>query len=570
MRTNLVFWSKLAPWLLACAALVFCSPSAAIGESVDKADSDEATTATISTEPESEDAAIARSLEFEACYSFPARQMIYRHWLETGALDVIADAEDEIANLWTEYVDLVRLPDPTGEEKDRLAAIEKEIAQLELEREQDLLEGIAEIESGERLSEGDRHEVSLFYMALALFYLDEGKAKLALKNLDAAAMHAPDEPLLHALRGVAQHEAGNNNQAQKELDTALSAQPDIAIALIALAEISEENLDFGRAAQLWDQAGGARTDSVETDTSTSVSHSAYFQMRSRLARLQAFAEDCYEEDKWPNCWLFLDPTLGIMPDEQSLAPVLEIVGPIFGRGELPEDPGSIGPRFQAMSRDRDREAFRALLARASNFTDAAAQDVARVLPYRRSVRPIVVLHNLDVWERLIADQKTLATATPHGAVVGIFASPRTAPNDLRGAIYHGYAHFAIAQAVGPRYVPAWLAEGLAEHLALESRYDRFAADSVMANWRAIWSREPLGRDWFAQDLRDFDLGDHYKARRAVGALISRFGIQNVRVLLGELGGGADLEEASLAAFNMGYDQVKMFLMRPTPSSAERK
>ena len=517
---------------------------------------------------------------FETLYSFPTRQFIYWEWLETGALSVIADLEEQIAERRDEY----RRVSASGawseqlqRERDR---IEADIARLEWEREQDLLERIALLEVKGAESAEEQARVAVLRVALALNELDEGKTKQAIKVLDGAGELLPNEPLVRALRGIALREAGRSDEARDELLSALASQPKLLLALTTLAQVCEDNLEYAKAAELWGRAQQAtvkfprgverwaernRDSFPQGEESLRRFFARRFQLRLRVARLRDFAHKYYQSYEKTAYKLIYDPSIGVPPLEEILAPLRTMISSYLEQGEEGVEPDKVERLFHALGQERDEQDFRRSMARIADSLETAERDVSQALGHNPRRPPVVVLYNPNVWEALVADRRTLGLFAPHGRSISVYLTPRMNPDDLKNTLYHEYAHFVTFEIVGPRDLPLWLVEGLAEHLSLESRYDRFRQDSVLARWREIWDKERVERPWFEQEQETFDAGDYYKARRAVGLLAARFGEDGLARFLEALGDGADLDEASRAAFQRGYRDLLRYLVKQLPS-----
>jgi len=507
--------------------------------------------------------------DLEAAYGFPSRQYIYRDWLNTPGLNFLVPIENRIREQEAEYRRMMAgRPWSEGLQRD-LDLLEDEIGKVETEREQALRDRIAELETSAGLSPDQRSRDALLNMALALNFMDEGKAKQALDVLARAARDLPDEPLVHALIGAALREVGQNAAAREELRTALNGQPHLLLALVTLAEVNEDELNYEAAAELWDRARQARANLPEGEGRLPSGFSDRFVLRMRMARLHDFAKKYYEADDRAGYRLVYDPSLGVLSRNEVVVPLKEAVDLYLEGGERAIDPARLDRLFVDLNRERDPDAFRVIVSRVSDSLEAAMRDLSRQLPRGRSARPIVVLYNPDVWETLIASRQTLGSYAPHGGVISLYLTGRMNPNDLRNTVYHEYAHFLTFDVTGPRELPLWLVEGLAEYLALESGYDRFGADSTMARWRDIWAKDAVERPWFNKGHEDFTDADSFKARRAVAVLARAFGPNGLGAFLEALGDGADLNEASIRAFRMDYRELLQFIIRRLPTLIER-
>ena len=520
------------------------------------------------------------SSHFEICRSFPLADFIYWEWLETGALSPIAQIEDQIDERRRDYR-RTSIRESWSEQLQReLDRIEDEIADLEKEREQTLLEQIALQETKGAEAADERARIAVFDMALALNDLADGKAKKAVEVLDRAKELLPKEPLVRTLRGIALREAGRGDAAREDLNAALAGEPRLLLALVTLAQVDEDSLNYDTAAGLWDRARQAplsfprgverwadrnREAFPRGVESLRLSFSERYLLRFRLARLRDFAHSYYQSYEKGGYKLIYDPSIGIPPREELIAPLRETVSRYIERGDEGVEPDRVERLFHALSLERDEQGFRQMMSRISDFLATAERDVGRAISHTRLRSPIVVLYNPNVWETLIADRWTLGLFAPHGRSISVYLTPRMNADDLKSTIYHEYAHFATFEIVGPRSLPLWLVEGLAEHLALESAYDRFAKDSVLARWRDTWAKDQIARPWFDKDQEAFEVADYYKARRAVGVLAARFGEDGLARLLGALGDGADLDEASRDAFKMGYRDLLRYLVKQLPS-----
>jgi tetratricopeptide (TPR) repeat protein len=520
------------------------------------------------------------SASFEPCRSFPLSQFAYWEWLESGALSPIAQIEEQITDLRREYRRTLASERWSEQLQRELDRIEDDIAALEADREQTLLEQIALLESQGADSAETRARIALFEMALALNDLDEGKARKAVEVLDRAKEHLPNEPLVRALSGVALREAGRGDAARDDLQAALATEPNLLLALVALAEVHEDNLEYDQAARLWDRAVQApltlprgverwadrnREAFPQGGESLRRAFSDRFRLRLRLARLRDFAHQYYQSFEKGGYRLLYDPSIGVPPLDDFLLPLRTVISRYMESGEEGVEPEKIERLFHDLSLERNEQDFRRFMSEITSDLATAGRDIGEALGFGRSRPPVVVLYNPNVWETLIADRWTLGLFAPHGRSISIYLTPRMTPDDLKSTVYHEYAHYVTFEIVGPRTLPLWLVEGLAEYLAAESGYDRFARDPVLARWRESWLRDPVARPWFDKDQETFDVSDYFKARRAVGVLAARFGDGGVARFLGALGNGSDLDGASREAFQMSYRDLLRYLARQLPS-----
>jgi len=534
---------------------------------------------------ETEESARAKGkslLRFEDCYSFPLYQFAYWEWLETGALSVVAGLEEQIIELDQKHRRVSTSQSWSEQLQDELDRIEGEIADLESEREQTLLEEIGVREAEEAESADERARIVLLRMALALNDLEAGNAKQAVEILDGAHEHLPNEPLVRSLRGIALREAGRGDEARNELLAALASQPTLLSALVTLAQMYEDGLDYDEAARFWDRARQAplrfprgverwadrnRENFPQGEASLRSLFTERFQMRFRLARLRDFAHRYYQSIEKAGYKLIYDPSIGVPPTEEYVTPLREVVSRYIGGGDAQVEPEKIEQLFRALSLERDEQGFRRLMGYVSDTLATVRRDVGQQMGHRFRQPPVVVLYNPAVWEALIADPWTLGLFAPHGGSISLYLTPRMNPDELKNTIYHEYAHFATFDMAGSRDLPLWLVEGLAEHQALESGYDRFAKDPTIARWKELWASERVERQWFDKEQEMFDVADYYKARRVVGLLARRFGQDGLARFLKALGGGSDLDEASRAAFQMGYRDLLRYLVKQLPTAA---
>ena len=519
-------------------------------------------------------------VRFDICHSFPSREWIYWEWLESGALGLIARIESEIADRRAEHRELASLRDWSPQLQRELDSIDDEIEQLETEREHTLLERVAQLELTPGLSPYERTEAAVLCMTVTLIDLDDGKAKQALKVLDRARAHLQDEPLVSVLRGIVLREVGRSDAARDEFRNALANRSGMLLALIGLAEALEDDLDYAEAAELWDRARRADLGFPrglerlanrdperfpEGEASLRRLWSDYLLQRVRQARLRDFAHSYYLSHEKTDYTLIYDPSIGVPWSEEYAAPLRAVVERYLEGGEEAVDRREVERLFRALSLERDQEGFQQFMLHVSDFLATAERDVGRALGHRARETPVVVVYNPNVWQALIAGRGIAGLFAPHGRSVSVYVTPGMNPDDLKSTIYHEYGHFATFDLAGPRDLPVWLVEGLAEHLARESGYDRFAEDSVLARWRDIWVKERIARPWFNKGRESFGPADYYKARRAVGLLAARFGLSGLGDMLEALGDGADLDEASRRAFEMDYRDLLRFLVKRLPS-----
>lgn len=517
------------------------------------------------------------------CYKFPFRECIYWHWLETGALSAAAEAESLLSDRWDKYRKLRRARQWSEQLQRELDRIEDEIERLEREREQALLERAAQMALSPGLSPSEKTEAAVIHMALGQIYLDDGRAKKAIEAFDEARRYLGDEPLVDTLRGVALREVGRIDEARRALEAALNRRPRLVLALITLAKVLEDDLEYGEAARLWERASRAtlsfphglkrwaernRDRLPDGEAGLARLWTNYLGMRLRLARLRDFAHRYYQSYEKANYKMIFDPSIGAALDERRADGLRDLVERYMDGGDPAADSSEIERLLGGLARERDSETFRRLMAAVSNSLATAERDISAAIGHRPRSQPVVVLYNPVVWEALTADRWVLGLYRPYGRSISIYLEPMTSKRsleELKNTIYHEYAHFVTYDLTGPRRMPLWLSEGLAEWLALESGYDRFGDDPVLARWSRIWATDRIERSWFSKGDDAFRMADYYKARRAVGLLATRFGSRALRAMLEALGEGADLDEASQAAFGIGYRELQRFLVKRLPS-----
>lgn len=525
-------------------------------------------------EPEPEPAS------FAPLYTYPFRECFYWHWLDTGALDIVGDVEERI-DLRSEDVRRARQGREWSESLQReLDELDEDIGRLETERETTLSERLVELEMLVNPTEAQRTEAAIVYCALALLDLDTGKAKEALKSIDLAARFLRDEPFIDLLRGIAHREAGNNAEARLALVKALSSQPRMLPALIALAQVHEDALDYDEAAEQWKRAGEAPLGfprSVERwanrnpqrypegENSLRRVWTDYFKRRLRLARLRDFAYRYYESREKPDFKLIYDPSIGVPPDLDAVGALRNMVKHYleFGEGSVPR--GDVESVFAELDRERDRAAFNELTNFVGDSLTTARREMGRRIGHMPRDPATVVLHNPAIWETLVESPSTLGVYRPPGRSIHLYVSSDTRPEELKDALYHEYGHYVTLDLAGPRRLPLWLCEGLAEAMALESGHDRYVEDPYLARWSSVWRHDEITRAWFEKGRESFDLADYYKARRCIGVLEARFGWSRITDMLAELGGGADLDQASKSAFGMEYRALQDFLIKQLPA-----
>jgi len=549
-------------------------------EDLDRFERAEAATNTTSrAKSPSEKTATEPSAAFESCRSFPYRDFIYWHWLESGELGVIARIENQIAEQRRELRAAAEDRSWSEQQQRRLDRAEDEIERLESSREQALLDRIAELELAAP-SPTVRRRRAVLYTALALVELKDGRAKDAVEALGEASRHLPGEPLITALRGIAFREAGDNEAAVGELRSALAENPRLLLAQIALAQSHEDRLEFDEAAKLWERIGREKPSfphAVERWADRERSRfpngieslrrnwSDYVRRRLRLARLRDFAHKYYPTSRKAAYLLIYDPSIGTAKRDESVETLKNYVALYLEGGEQAVESDRIEQLFRTFSRRNDPAGFDNLFSYVTDALDTAERDVDRALGHRPRRRPVVVLYNPATWETLIADRSALGLFAPHGRSIGLCVEPTMSPAELKNTIYHEYGHFVMFDATGPRRLPLWLVEGVAEFAALASGYDRYAEDPVLAHWRPIWAKQPIGRPWFDKGPESFSIGDYYKSRRAIELIVARFGRRGLADFLDELGGGADLDEASRKAFGIKYRELLRFLVKRLPS-----
>ena len=518
-------------------------------------------------------------VHFEACYAYPAREFILWDWFESGALGVIAEVEGRLVRRREEYERAAGSSNWSEQLQREIDRIEDEIDALEHEREQTLLERVATLEATPAPSPARKAELAVLHMAFALISLEDGRAKDALGALDRAAKNLPGEPLVELLRAIALRELGRADAAREALRAALQRDSRLVLACLTLAEAYEDALEYSDAAELWEQAGRARIGFpaglerwadrnrdrfAEGAASLRGVWADYLRLRLRLARLRDFAHRYFQSFDKAAYTMVYDPSIGLPADEEFLAPLRSIVGRYLTEGEAAVDRSEVERLLERMRAERDEEAFGRLMRNLSNFVATAERRIGRAIGHRPTRRPVVVLYNPNVWEAMIARRSALAFYKPHARSISIYLEPHIAPVEIKNTIYHEYGHFVTFDLAGPRGMPIWLAEGLAEFLALESEYDRFREDPILARWREIWTQERVGRPWFAKSQEEFGVADYYKARRAVGLLAARFGTDGLNEFLSTLGGGEDLDGAAQKAFGMTYRNLLRFLVTRLP------
>jgi tetratricopeptide (TPR) repeat protein len=517
---------------------------------------------------------------FRFCHEFPLRRMIYWYWLEQGALSLVVPTEEQIERLEAQRRQRVRSQDWSLALQRELDRIDDEIAALEDEREQTLADRTAALELDAPLSGQEAKEAGFLYAATALTYLDAGRAKRAARSLDRAIGFLPNEPLVRALRGLAQGDLGNGSAAREDLGSALASEPRLILALITSAQVHEDALEFGDAADLWERAARAplgfprsverwanRTREVFPDGETDLGKvwSRYFQLRLRLARLRDFAHTYFHSYEKRSYKLVYDPLVATPASPEAIQALRSSVARYLKEGKAGVDRREVEGLLRALREGRDENEFQRLIAHVSDALATAERDVGREIGRRPSESPVVVLYGPAIWQTLIANRWTLGLYAPRGRAISIYMTSGMDARELKNTIYHEYGHFATFSITGPRSLPLWLAEGLAEHLALTSGYDRFAEDSVLAQWREVWAKDPIERPWFEKGPEAFGIADYYKARRAVTLLYTRFDRDGLYLFLDALGRGADLDEASTEAFGMDYRDMLRFLIKRLPS-----
>ncbi|MCX8037717.1 MAG: hypothetical protein N3D11_11860 [Candidatus Sumerlaeia bacterium] len=548
---------------------------------LDAMDETDATTATEeAVEPETKDAG---PIQFEVCYSLPTRQLILREWLESGALSLIVPIENDITEVQGDYR-RVLAREGSAENRRDLEEIEDALRELERHRIETIEKRLTGIEVKGRLSPEERAEAALLHMALALIYLDEGRARLALGELDRAGGQLPNEPLVPALRAVALREMGRNESAFAAANEALAGEPKLLLAITTVAELHEDQLEYDRAAEMWQRAldvrvgvperlgqAAARNRQVFPRGAESVrrTFADQFEVRLRWARLRDFAHRYYQTDDRAGFKLIYDPSIGMPLRDPYLSPLRDLVGRYLQGGDAAVHPDEVERMFRQLTAERDKQALEAMLGLVLDSLDSAAYTIGRALRVRRAQPPVVVLYNPDVWESLVASRGTIGLFAPHGRVIGIPLPRGNNPVLLKNTIFHEYGHYATFEITGPRELPLWLVEGIAEFLALDSGIDRYGADPVSANWADLWSREALDRSWFDKGRDTFTGADYFKARAAVGVLVDSFGINRLGEFLETLGNGSDLYEASERAFGMPYRDLLYSIVKRQASLRER-
>jgi Tfp pilus assembly protein PilF len=125
---------------------------------------------------------------------------------------------------------------------------------------------------------------------------------------------------------------------------------------------------------------------------------------------------------------------------------------------------------------------------------------------------------------------------------------------LRRLLFHEYTHAAVRM-LTPR-VPAWLNEGLAQHF--EGRVSADAARRMLRTARQSGSLPPLSlREGSFQGLSEAQAGQAYLVSlSAVQYMIDQFGMYRVRMVLDELGAGADTDRAIHNALLVTFDDFE--------------
>ncbi len=544
---------------------------------------DEMDTTTATEAPVEPETTAAGPIQFEVCYSLPTRQMILREWLGSGALDLIIPIENDITEVQGDYRRVLSR-EGTAENRSDLEEIEDALRELERHRVETIEKRLTGIEVKGRLSPEERTEAALLHMALALIYLDEGRARLALGELDRAAGQLPNEPLVPALRSVALREMGRNEAAFAAANEALAGEPRLLLAIVTLAELHDDLLEYERAAEMWQRALDVRVGIPEQlGQAAARNRQAFprgaesirrtfadqFELRLRWARLRDFAHRYYQTDDRAEFKLIYDPSIGMPLRDPYLSPLRDLVGRYLQGGDAAVHPDEVERMFRQLSVERDKQALEATLGLVLDSLDHAAYTIGRALRVRRAQPPVIVLYNPDVWESLVASRGAIGLFAPHGRVIGIPLPRGNNPVLLKNTIFHEYGHYAMFEITGPRELPLWLVEGIAEFLALDSGIDRYGADPVSANWADLWSREPLDRSWFDKGRDTFTGADYFKARAAVGILVDSFGLNRLGEFLDVLGNGSDLDEASQRAFGIPYRDLLYSIIKRQASLRER-
>lgn len=154
---------------------------------------------------------------------------------------------------------------------------------------------------------------------------------------------------------------------------------------------------------------------------------------------------------------------GRAADPELLAAAEELLGPSARRGEL-------GPYL--LLTDIDDAALLARLARLAGCVEDAFEARFGLAPRAATVATIVLFRRESDYRRFQALTPQVAgiAASGHagGGLVALFAE-RDASHEVEDAFIHELTHDVSRRALGPA-LPAWLAEGLADELAL-SRWD---------------------------------------------------------------------------------------------------
>jgi hypothetical protein len=520
--------------------------------------------------------------DLSACYGFPFRECIYEYWLESGALGVIVPIERELGQLRDQHRRVAESEEWSASLQNRLDEIDNQMTALETKRDDTLAKAAEALEATGQKSIDVRVRAAVFRMAQALNDLEAGRAKKALESLDHARDHLPDEPLVHVLRGIALRESGQAESAFDELRDAVSRQPHLVLGVTTLAQANEDRLEFDQAARLWAQAARAPlafTKSLEQWVSRNRERfpkgaqnlrrvwAEHYQLRMRLARLRHFASEHYLEYEKSGYRVVYDPSIGVPLRREELAPLQQLVQRYIEGGDGAVDPEQVRTMFKALSRMRDNEMFARLMSAVTDELAAAESNVGQALNVKPRGPALVVLHNPMVWESLIAPRGVLGLYQPHGRLISLPVSPAIDRRELQHTVHHEYAHFVTFDLTGPRELPLWLVEGLAEHLALAATGREEREDDPLTRERLELARRArVELPWFAKGRESFDAADYEKARRAVALLDGRFGASALYDLLEALGQGEDLDGASHKALQMSYREVLRWLVKQLPSS----
>lgn len=240
------------------------------------------------------------------------------------------------------------------------------------------------------------------------------------------------------------------------------------------------------------------------------------------------------------------------------------------------DASSVYPVDELLSIELDRTAPRGLRESIASAALEARERVAGVLEVEFARPALITVFLPDAPLEFISG--------PHGYVerkrdVDKICLPRQdveSPREAYSALVHEFAH-AAAGALAGEDLPAWMDEGLAEHIEdrADDRQSRFIMNSAARSGRLL-SVDALESTLGSRDLRVDSPATveaaYLLARSLIGLWVERFGLKSVRRALELIGEGQSPQSAVRAAAGVSLAELERAWrdrLRPRGESRKR-